>query len=56
MINPDKKLEDMTEKLDDILNWLSDSPMNNRDYNTIHRIFDKYLEMENKQQAREQKG
>ena len=43
-----KKLEDMTEKLDDILNWLSNSPMDNEDYNTIHKIFDKYLEIENK--------
>ena len=50
MKNQDKKLEDMTEKLDDILNWLTDSPMNNKDYNTIHKIFDKYLEIE-KQQA-----
>ena len=48
-------VEDMTEKLDDILNWLSNSPMDNEDYNTIHKIFDKYLEIENKQ-ASEQKG
>ena len=55
MINQYKKLEDMTEKLDDLLTWLTDSPMNNEDYNTIHKIFDKYLEIEN-QQASEQKG
>ena len=43
-----KTLEEMTEKLDKFLDWLADSPMNNRDFNTIHRIFDKYLEEENK--------
>ena len=56
MINQDKKLEDMTEKLDDILNWLTDSPMDNEDYNTIHKIFDKYLEIEEQQATSEQKG
>ena len=50
MINPDKTLEDMTEKLDNLLNWLSDSPINNKDYNIIHKIFDKYFEKEKKQQ------
>jgi|TARA_X000001388_G_scaffold44075_1_gene31220 hypothetical protein len=53
MINQDKKLEDMTEKLDDILNWLTDSPMDNEDYNTIHKIFDKYLEIEEQQATSE---
>ena len=48
MINQYKKLEDMTEKLDDLLTWLTDSPMSNKDYNTIHKIFDKYLEKEKK--------
>ena len=54
MINPDKKLEDMTEKLDDILNWLTDSPMDNEDYNTIHKIFDKYLEIEEQRASRKE--
>ena len=53
MINQYKKLEDMTEKLDDLLNWLAYSSMSNKDYNTIHKIFDKYLEIE-EQQASEQ--
>ena len=39
MINPNKKLKDMTKKLDDILDWLVDSPMDNKDYNDIHKIF-----------------
>ena len=56
MINPNKKLKDMTKKLDDILDWLVDSPMDNKDYNDIHKIFNKYLEIEENQQASEQKG
>ena len=40
----------MTTKLDEILDWLTDSPMDHKDYNTIHQIFNKYLEIENKQQ------
>ena len=50
MINPNKKLKDMTKKLDDILDWLVDSPMDNKDYNDIHKIFNKYLEIEENQQ------
>ena len=50
MINPDKTLQEMTIKLDEILDWLTDSPMDNKDYNTLHKIFNKYLEIENKQQ------
>ena len=50
MINPDKTLQEMTTKLDEILDWLTDSPMDNKDYNTLHKIFNKYLEIENKQQ------
>ena len=42
----------MTIKLDEILDWLTDSPMNNKDYNTLHKIYDKYLELNNKQQKR----
>jgi hypothetical protein len=55
MINRNKKLKDMTKKLDDILNWLTDSPMDNKDYNTIHKIFDKYLDIENKKKKGERK-
>ena len=50
MINPNKTLQEMTTKLDEILDWLTDSPMDNKDYNTLHQIFNKYLEIENKQQ------
>ena len=46
MINPDKTLKKMTTKLDDILDWLVDSPMDNKDYNQLHKIFNKYLEIE----------
>ena len=42
----DKTLKEITEKLDEFLDWLVDSPMNNKDFNTIHRIFDKYLDEE----------
>ena len=44
MINPDKTLQQMTIKLDEILDWLTDSPMDNEDYDTLHKIYDKYLE------------
>ena len=37
MINPDKTLQEMTTKLDEILDWLTDSPMDNKDYNTLHK-------------------
>ena len=56
MINQNKKLKDMTKKLDNILDWLVDSPMDNKDYNNIHKIRNKYLEIEKNQQASEQKG
>ena len=46
MINRNKTLKQMTTKLDDILDWLVDSPMNNEDYNQLHKMFDKYLEIE----------
>ena len=46
MINPEKTLEKMKVKLDEILNWLSDSPINNKDYNELHKIFNKYLKNE----------
>jgi hypothetical protein len=45
-----KTLNEMTTKLDEILDWLTDSPMDNKDYNKLHEIFNKYLEIENKQQ------
>jgi len=46
MINTNKTLKQMTTKLDDILDWLVDSPMNNKDYNQLHKMFDKYLKIE----------
>ena len=49
MINQNKTLKKMTTKLDDILDWLVDSPMNNKDYNELHKIFNKYLEIEKKE-------
>jgi len=46
MINPNKTLKKMTTKLDDILDWLVDSQMDNKDYKQLHKIFNKYLEIE----------
>ena len=42
-----KTLNEMTTKLDEILDWLTDSPMDNKDYAKLHQIFDKYLEKKN---------
>lgn len=39
-----KTINDIVNKLDEILDWLAISPMTNKDYRTIHKIFDKYLE------------
>ena len=46
LVQLNKTLEEMTTKLDEILDWLTDSPMDNKDYNQLHQIFNKYLKME----------
>ena len=43
-IMANKTLSEMITKLDETLDWLTFSPMDNKDYATIHKIFDKYLE------------
>ena len=43
-----KKLSELTTKLDKTLDWLTFSPMEDKDYATIHKIFDKYLKKEKK--------
>ena len=45
MYNKNKTLDQMAEKLDDLLTWLTDSPMNNKDFNQISKIFLKYMEL-----------
>jgi len=47
----DKTLDIFDKFLDDI----TTSKISNTDYNILHKIFDKYLEIEN-QQASKQKG
>ena len=47
-----KTLSEMTTKLDEILDWLTSSPMENKDYATIHKIFDKYLKKEKKKRKK----
>ena len=47
-----KTLSELTTKLDETLDWLTFSPMNNKDYVTIHKIFDKYLEKEKKRRKK----
>ena len=51
-IMANKTLSEMTTKLDEILDWLTSSPMENKDYATIHKIFDKYLEKERKKEKK----
>ena len=50
-----KTLSEMTTKLDEILDWLTISPMENKDYTTIHEIFNKYLEKEEKEKKKKKK-
>ena len=47
-----KTLSELTTKLDETLDWLTFSPMNNKDYVTIHKILDKYLEKEKKRRKK----
>ena len=42
MINPKKTLEKVLIKFDKFLDYTSDSLIDNEDYNTIHKIYDKY--------------
>jgi hypothetical protein len=39
MYNKNKTLDQMAEKLDEVLDWLTDSPMSNKDFNQISKIF-----------------
>ena len=52
MINPEKTLEKVLIKFDEFLDYTSDSLIDNKDYNTIHKIYDKYDKL-NKPQANE---
>ena len=54
MINPKKTLEKVLIKFDEFLDYTSDSLIDNEDYNTIHKIYDKYDKL-NKPQAKERK-
>ena len=45
MYNKNKTLDQIVEKLDEVLYWLTDSPMHNKDFNQISKIFDKYMEL-----------
>jgi hypothetical protein len=54
MINPEKTLEKVLIKFDEFLDYTSDSLIDNKDYNTIHKIYDKYDKL-NKPQANERK-
>jgi hypothetical protein len=45
MYNKNKTLDQMAEKLDEVLDWLTDSPMSNKDFNQISKIFLKYTEL-----------
>ena len=54
MINPEKTLEIVLIKFNEFLDYTSDSLIDNKDYNTIHKIYDKYDKL-NKLQANERK-
>jgi hypothetical protein len=43
--NKNKTLDQIAEKLDEVLDWLTDSPMSSKDFNQISKIFLKYTEL-----------
>ena len=43
--NKNKTLDQIAEKLDEVLDWLTDSPMSSKDFNQISKIFDKYMKL-----------
>ena len=51
-IMANKTLGELTTKLDETLDWLTFSPIENKDYATIHKIFDKYLKKEKKKEKK----
>ena len=49
MIKDEKKqIGDLTNKLDELLDWLVRSPISDKDFDTIHKIYEKYVKKEEK--------
>ena len=43
-----KQIGDLTNKLDELLDWLVRSPISDKDFDTIHKIYEKYVKKEEK--------
>ena len=41
-----KQIGDLTNKLDELLDWLVRSPISDKDFDTIHKIYEKYVKKE----------
>ena len=48
----DKTLDETLDIFDKFLDDITTSKISNEDYNTIHKIFDKYLKKENTKKRR----
>ena len=44
-----KQIEDLTNKLDELLDWMVRSPISDKDFDTIHKIYEKYVKKEEKE-------
>jgi len=50
MIKDEKKqIGDLTIKLYELLDWLVHSPISDKDFDTIHKIYEKYVKKEEKE-------
>ena len=43
-----KQIGDLTNKLDELLDWMVRSPISDKDFDTIHKIYEKYVKKEEK--------
>jgi len=41
-----KQIGDLTNKLDELLDWMVRSPISDKDFDTIHKIYEKYVKKE----------
>ena len=44
-----KQIGDLTNKLDELLDWMVRSPISDKDFDTIHKIYEKYVKKEEKE-------
>ena len=44
-----KQIGALTNKLDELLDWMVRSPISDKDFDTIHKIYEKYVKKEEKE-------